>query len=180
MKFTTSKQCVEPCLRQGLQERPILKWLTLLGCLTMYGQAHAVQAPGTLNSMESDALLHLFIIFNFLRVLFYVPGFLKMAKATSNLDTHSLFMWCCWIFANGTTAMVFLVQQGQFTSAVWLNIMNTLMCTIGFGLILYKRVRYSDQPEASSQEGTTQEESTLVPARRTATGIPLEYLRHAA
>lgn len=156
-----------------------LKWLTVVGFLSMFVPTHAADAANTLKSMESDVLLNTFIVFNFLRVVFYVPGFLKMAKATSNLDTHSLFMWCCWIFANGTTALVFLVQQGHFTSAVWLNLMNTLMCCVGFGLILYKRMRYSGQSESTTTD-TIGEENIEVSSHKTATGLPLEYLRHAA
>ena len=157
---------------------PHIRWLTFVGCLSMLCQAHAADTSNALKSMESDVLLNTFIVFNFLRVVFYIPGFLKMAKATSNLDTHSLFMWCCWIFANGTTALVFLVQQGHFTSAVWLNLMNTLMCCVGFGLILYKRMRYSGQSESGVDDNIN--ENAVVTFPQTATGLPLEYLRHAA
>ena len=91
--------------------------------------------------------LSLFIFFNSARVLFYVPSFIKMAKAQNNLNTHSLITWFCWIFANFTTGMAFFIHSNTLDAQVVLNYANTFMCCIGLGLILYKRYRYKDISE---------------------------------
>src|ERR1035437_6411881 len=87
-------------------------------------------------------LSDLFIVFNLGRVLFYLPSFMKMKSARNNLDSHSLITWFCWIFANITTGLVFYVQSGELDVKVGLIYANALMCSIGFGLILYKRRKF--------------------------------------
>ena len=94
--------------------------------------------------------MNAFFFFNFLRVLFYVPAFKKMAESRSSLDSHSLFTWFCWIFANFTTGLVFYVDKGVMDSPVWLNLANAAMCCVGFGLIAWKRWRYSGVSESQA------------------------------
>jgi hypothetical protein len=87
-------------------------------------------------------LADLFIFFNLGRVLFYFPSFRKMHAARNNLDSHSLLTWSCWIFANFTTGLMFYVQSNELDYKVGLNYANALMCSIGFGLILFKRKKF--------------------------------------
>ena len=97
-------------------------------------------------------LSDLFIVFNLGRVLFYLPSFMKMKSARNNLDSHSLITWFCWIFANITTGLVFYVQSGELDVKVGLIYANALMCSIGFGLILYKRRKFKGISESDRQE----------------------------
>lgn len=97
-------------------------------------------------------LSDLFIVFNLGRVLFYLPSFKKMKSARNNLDSHSLVTWFCWIFANFTTGLVFYVQSSELDEKVGLNYANALMCCIGFGLILYKRIKFKGISESDRQK----------------------------
>lgn len=82
-----------------------------------------------------------FTVFNTLRVFFYVPQFIKLVKQKHNLDSHSLFMWFSWIFANATVAAYFAILSGWDEKAL-LNLANSIMCLIGFSIIFYKRTKY--------------------------------------
>lgn len=92
-----------------------------------------------------------FTVFNSLRVLFYVPQFKKLVKQKHNLDSHSLFMWFSWIFANATVAIYFVQLSGWDEKAI-LNMANAVMCLIGFSIILYKRKKYKGIHESGISE----------------------------
>lgn len=92
-----------------------------------------------------------FTVFNSLRVLFYVPQFKKLVKQKHNLDSHSLFMWFSWIFANATVAIYFVQLSGWDEKAI-LNMANAFMCLIGFSVILYKRKKYKGIHESGISE----------------------------
>ena len=92
-----------------------------------------------------------FTVFNSLRVLFYVPQFKKLVKQKHNLDSHSLFMWFSWIFANATVAIYFVQLSGWDEKSI-LNIANAFMCLIGFSIILYKRKKYIGVHESEISE----------------------------
>ena len=92
-----------------------------------------------------------FTVFNSLRVFFYLPQFLKLVKQKHNLDSHSLFMWFSWIFANATVAIYF-VQLAGWDEKALLNIANSFMCLVGFSIIFYKRKKYKGIHESGIAE----------------------------
>lgn len=92
--------------------------------------------------MFSSLLAGSFILFNTLRVLFYLPQIGKLVKARNNLATHSLFTWFSWVFANLTTGLLFYQQSNRLDDKVLLNMASAFMCAVVVGIILYKRNRY--------------------------------------
>lgn len=84
-----------------------------------------------------------FTVFNALRVYFYIPSFKLMIKQKNNLESHSLFTWFSWIFANATVAIYFVILSGWDEKAI-LNLANAFMCLVGFSIILYKRKKYKN------------------------------------
>ena len=92
-----------------------------------------------------------FMVFNSLRVFFYVPQFYKLIKQKHNLDSHSLFMWFSWIFANLTVAFYF-VQLSGWDDKSLLNMANSFMCLVGFSIIIYKRKKYKGVHESGISE----------------------------
>jgi hypothetical protein len=115
-----------------------------------------VSEPGLLRIELTDAnetigLAIAFTVFNTLRVLFYIPQFLKLIRQQNNLESHSLFMWFSWISANVTTSIYFVQLAGWDQKAI-INISNTFMCLLGFSIILYKRKKYQDIRESGFAE----------------------------
>lgn len=97
---------------------------------------------------ENLILLNIaFTVFNALRVWFYIPSFRLMVKQKNNLQSHSLFTWASWIFANATVGIYFVILSGIDEKAI-LNFANAFMCLVGFSIILYKRSKYEDSSES--------------------------------
>lgn len=76
-----------------------------------------------------------FTLFNFLRVIAYLPT-LWAIQASGDASQHSLFTWLTWLGANLTMAAWLYEQQGrQLSRAVVVNACNATLCAAICGVI---------------------------------------------
>lgn len=82
----------------------------------------------------------MFLFWNSVRVLTYLPTIVKLLRCGEDAHSHSLFSWVCWSLSNGTFALMLLEKNnGIPDSMFWLNASNTLMCTVVSSTIAVKQ-----------------------------------------
>jgi hypothetical protein len=83
------------------------------------------------NSLYLGFLSAMFVFWNSVRILTYVPTILMLNKPNASAKDYSLMTWASWVLSNGFFAL-YLWEQGQreLNSMVVLNCGNTLMCLV--------------------------------------------------
>lgn len=91
-------------------------------------------------ALRARLLVLAFSLFNWLRVLSYLPAMHAMWQQGDS-SQHSLVTWCTWLGANLTMACWCHEQGGRrMNMAVWINLSNTAMCTAMVVLIVALRL----------------------------------------
>lgn len=82
-----------------------------------------------LNSLYLHFLSAMFVFWNSVRILTYVPTILKLKRPGASANDYSLATWASWVFSNGFFALYLWEQsQRELNAMVILNCGNTLMC----------------------------------------------------
>jgi len=85
-------------------------------------------------------LTSMFLFWNSVRVLTYIPTIIRLLSAGANVRSHSLLSWLCWSISNGTFALMLLERNnGVPESMFWLNVGNTVMCFVVSVIIVFKQ-----------------------------------------
>jgi hypothetical protein len=89
-----------------------------------------------LQSIYLSFLSVMFVFWNSVRILTYVPTIRKLSRPNASASDYSLTTWASWVFSNGFFAL-YLWEQGQreMNTMVWLNTGNTVMCLVTCCLI---------------------------------------------
>jgi hypothetical protein len=85
--------------------------------------------------MDHDLYLRIltamFLFWNSVRVLTYIPTIFKLLSSPTDARSHSLLTWSCWVLSNGTFALMLLERDGGTPESMfWLNTGNTAMCFV--------------------------------------------------
>lgn len=86
----------------------------------------------------------MFLFWNSVRILTYVPTILKLMRPTASARDYSVATWGSWVLSNGFFALYLWEHDGrQMSAMVLLNVGNTCMCllTCYFILKLQRRAR---------------------------------------
>ncbi|MEM5317120.1 hypothetical protein [Paraburkholderia sp. JHI869] len=87
-----------------------------------------------------QALSAMFLFWNSVRILTYLPTIGKLLAREADMRSHSLLSWGCWALSNGTFALMLLeMSQGIPNGMFWMNLANTLMCVVVSLIILFRR-----------------------------------------
>ena len=91
----------------------------------------------TYDSFYFTLLGVMFVFWNSVRILTYVPTILKLRKPNASAKDYSLATWGSWVMSNGFFALYLWEQGGRhFNAMVLLNCGNTLMCLVTCWYIL--------------------------------------------
>ncbi|MGF6904074.1 hypothetical protein P3T22_005363 [Paraburkholderia sp. GAS348] len=86
------------------------------------------------------ALSAMFLFWNGVRILTYLPTIGKLLAREADVRSHSLLSWGSWALSNGTFALMLLeMSRGIPNGMFWMNLANTLMCAIVSLIILFRR-----------------------------------------
>lgn len=103
-----------------------------------------------LNSLYLHFLSAMFVFWNSVRILTYVPTILKLKRPGASAKDYSLATWASWVFSNGFFALYLWEQsQRELNSMVILNCGNTVMCLV----TCYYIVKLRDQRQLSRTMG---------------------------
>ena len=87
-----------------------------------------------------DILTVMFLFWNSVRVLTYIPTILKLLSDGADVRSHSLLSWVCWFLSNGTFALMLLERNsGVPESMFWINVGNAAMCFVVSLIIVCKK-----------------------------------------
>ena len=83
------------------------------------------------NLLYHELLRALFVFWNSVRILTYLPTIRKLRRPGAEARDYSLATWGSWVFSNGFFAL-YLWEQGQrrLNAMVLLNLGNTVMCLV--------------------------------------------------
>lgn len=85
-------------------------------------------------------LTTMFLFWNSVRVLTYIPTIVKLLSAGANVRSHSLLSWVCWFISNATFALMLLERNGGVPESMfWINVGNTAMCFVISVIIVCKQ-----------------------------------------
>lgn len=82
----------------------------------------------------------LFVVFNALRVLLYLPQIATCLADELGCPTINLWTWCSWLAANASTGAYLWMFHDDLWGLV-LNLGNAAMCGVTIGVTWYKRHR---------------------------------------
>ncbi|SAL80365.1 hypothetical protein AWB68_05840 [Caballeronia choica] len=112
------------------------------GCLSRSTGPPAMHGKGVEMSHELyiQALSAMFLFWNGVRILTYLPTIGKLLAREADVRSHSLLSWGSWALSNGTFALMLLeMSRGIPNGMFWMNLANTLMCAIVSLIILFRR-----------------------------------------
>src|SRR5260370_41609922 len=97
-----------------------------------------IVTDGRLAVTLSDLTIVLFSLFNFLRLISYLPQIVRIARDKMGPPTISYATWAMWIGANGSTAAYAGVNVHDWMLCL-ISSVNSFCCIIVVFLMVYKR-----------------------------------------
>lgn len=89
-----------------------------------------------LKLLYSEGLSVMFLFWNGVRILTYVPTIRKLLRPGASAQDYSLATWASWVLSNGFFALYLWEQNDrEASSMVLLNLGNTIMCFVTCCLI---------------------------------------------
>jgi hypothetical protein len=91
--------------------------------------------------MAGALVAALFVVFNAVRVLLYIPQIATCWSDRQGCPTINLYTWCSWLIANASTGLYMWMFQADLLG-LCLNLGNALMCAVTVAVTLFKRKQH--------------------------------------
>ena len=120
----------------------------------------------------SDLTIVLFSLFNFLRLISYLPQIIRIARDKMGAPTISYATWAMWIGANGSTAAYAAVNVHDWMLCL-ISAFNSFCCIIVVILTVYKRNEFRQGAAMGGEDALAQRAMTpLCPANAERVVLP--------